>query len=85
MLARVANPCLVNERFAWTKIVECPSALVQFVSACSESRQIQDFVKAAVSLCPLSQEREHQLLRFRKAYSEVVQALFTKPGLCFGH
>jgi hypothetical protein len=48
------------------------SSLVQFVGASPEPRLLKDFVGIAVGFCPLSQERERQLLRFNKAGGEFV-------------
>jgi hypothetical protein len=85
MLARVPDPCFVDHRFTRPKVVYCPSSTVYFVSPFSQARSLQDLVRVAVSLCPLSQKRCHQLLRFNKALSEFVQAQFTESGLRFGY
>jgi hypothetical protein len=67
MLARMSNPCLIDNRFAGAEIVKRPTSPVQFVTTCSETCSLEDFVGVAISLCTLNQKREHQFLGFDKA------------------
>src|SRR5215813_6233133 len=67
ILARVPNPCFIDNRLTRPNSVYLPSSQVQLFCAYFESRSSQDFVRVSVTFCPLGQKREHQFLRFSKA------------------
>lgn len=85
MLARIPNPCLINNGFPWPKVIKGQSSPVQLVSAISEPCSLKNLIRVATGFRSLSQKRDHQFLRFNKACGKLRQAQFTKTGLGFGY